>query len=67
MASNIEKSAYYGALQDIVDALFAQFEADVADMNEAERMAHNILHPPTVRRLDVILAAESADLPDDLQ
>ncbi len=43
---NIEKNAYYGALQTVVDALFR-------DAN-------------TVRRLDVVMAAEAADLPSDL-
>ena len=46
--SNIERSPFYGALQDVVDGLFAD---------------------PTqksVRRLDVIIAAAAADLPEDL-
>lgn len=46
--TNIERSPHYGALQAIVDGLFA--DASVK----------------TVRRLDVVLAAEAADLPDDL-
>lgn len=45
--SNKEKSPFYGALQEVVDALFA----DAA----------------TVRRLDVVLMAESVDLPEDLR
>lgn len=49
--SNIGRSPHYGALQDIVDALFA----DAVD--EKAR----------VRRLDVEMAAEAGDLPDDLQ
>lgn len=44
---NAGKAPAYGALQDMVDSLFA----------DAAR----------VRRLDVVLAAESADLPDDLR
>lgn len=46
--TNAERHPAYGALQDVVDGLFA---------GGAE----------TVRRLDVVLAAESADLPDDLR
>lgn len=46
-AGNAGKAPAYGALQDMVDSLFA----------DAAR----------VRRLDVVLAAESADLPDDLR
>ena len=41
--TNRERSEYYGALQDIVDAVGAK-----------------------VRRLDVVVAAEAADLPDEL-
>ena len=47
--SNIERSPHYGALQDMVDGLFAGASAD-----------------DTVRRLDAVIAAEAADLPDDL-
>ena len=47
--SNIERSPHYGALQDLVDGLFAGASADDA-----------------VRRLDAVIAAEAADLPDDL-
>lgn len=47
--TNKERSPYYGALQDVVDALFA---------DEGVK---------SVRRLDVVLMAESADLPDDLR
>lgn len=46
--SNIEKSSCYGALQEVVDSLFADSEVEV------------------VRRLDVIIAAESAELTNDL-
>ena len=47
--SNIARSEHYGALQAVVDGLFA----DPAVKK--------------VRRLDVVLAAEAADLPDDLR
>lgn len=46
-AGNAGRAPAYGALQDMVDALFAD--------------------EVRVRRLDVVLAAESADLPDDLR
>ena len=46
--SNAERSPHYGALQDVVDGLFAD------------------LAVKRVRRLDVEVAAEAADLPDDL-
>ena len=47
--SNARRSPQYGAMQDIVDGLFA--DGDVK----------------AVRRLDVVLAAEASDLPDDLR
>ncbi len=47
-SNNIDRSPFYGALQDVVDSLFA---------NEKGK---------TVRRLEVVLAAEASDLPDDL-
>ena len=46
--NNAVRSEHYGALQAVVDVLFA--DASVQ----------------RVRRLDVVLAAEAADLPDDL-
>ncbi|HIY83671.1 hypothetical protein [Rubneribacter sp.] len=45
---NTVRSPHYGALQNVVDALFADAGTK------------------SVRRLDVVVAAESADLPDDL-
>ena len=48
--NNIERSEFYGAMQRIVDTLY--WEAEDEDF--------------TVRRLDVIIAAEAADLPEDL-
>ena len=56
--TNRERSEYYGALQDIVDALFAQY-GDL-DPTIAEAVGAK------VRRLDVVVAAEAADLPDEL-
>ena len=60
--SSREKSPYYGALQQVVDSLFA-------DLTEEERIADMAGTPGArkVRRLDVILAAEAVDLPDELQ
>ena len=48
--SNIERSEYYGALQRIVDVLFEDAEDEFF----------------SVRRLDVVIQAEAADLPDEL-
>lgn len=45
---NAHRSSYYGVLQEVVDALFADPCVK------------------SVRRLDVIVAAESTELPDDL-
>lgn len=53
--ANIDRSEFYGALQRIVDVLFEDLEPVGADAQG-----------PTVRRLDVIIAAEAADLPEDL-
>ena len=52
--TNRERSEYYGALQDIVNALFAQY-GDL-DPTIAEAVGAK------VRRLDVVVAAEAADL-----
>ena len=60
--SSREKSPYYGSLQQVVDSLFA-------DLTEEECIADMAGVPGArkVRRLDVILAAEAVDLPDELQ
>lgn len=52
---NIERSEFYGALQRIVDALF-----------EDEEPWMPVFLTSKVRRLDVVIMAEAADLPDDL-
>lgn len=57
--SNIKRSVHYGELQKVVDALFAEDDAPhlaVADPDAAFK----------VSRLRVVLAAEAADLPEDL-
>ncbi len=56
---NIKRSEHYGELQKVVDSLFAEDDAPylaVVDPSLAFR----------VTRLDVVLAAEAADLPEDL-
>ena len=58
-----QKSPYYGALQKLVDTLFGE---EGADGLSADEIVERILNPVKVRRLDVIIAAESLDLPDEL-
>ena len=71
--ANRGRSPYYGALQEVVDSLFGEdSEAVVAVLKQAgdspaERMAALVLNQPKVRRLDVVMAAEAVDLPDDLR
>jgi hypothetical protein len=57
-SSNTEKSEYYGILQEVVDSLFKN-QADL-DPIIAEALGVK------VKRLEVVLAAESADVPEDL-
>ena len=71
--ANTERSEFYGALQRIVDTLFEDLErggaagvAGEAGVAGAAGIAGAAEEGPTVRRLDVIIAAEAADLPDDL-
>lgn len=47
--ANVARSPQYGALQDVVDSLYAGLGKKDA-----------------LRRLEVVVAAEAADLPDDL-
>lgn len=57
--SNRERSPHYGALQKIVDYLFQDDERPyMAEVDESLAFK--------VSRLDVVIAAESADLPDEL-
>lgn len=61
--SNREMSPHYGALQDVVDSVFAS----VIDPDDKEAAALAAVGMgPKVRRLDVVIAAEAADLPADL-
>lgn len=48
--SNVTRSPHYGALQDMVNSVYADATSPL----------------DKVRRLDVIVNAEAADLPDDL-
>lgn len=65
--SNRERSEHYGALQDVVDGLFGPAEeALTPGMLEALVLAGELEEIPTVRRLDAVIAAEAADLPEDL-
>lgn len=62
--SNCERSEHYGALQRVVDTLFAELEEEY----ERDPLPYLLGEKPypTVRRLDAVIAAESADLPEDL-
>ena len=55
--ANRPRSPYYGALQGVVDSLFG----------DAPALPAGVPGAPTVRRLDVVLAAEAVDLPEDLR
>ena len=57
--SNKDKSPHYGALQAVVDSLFRDDDAPYMEMVDEDAAFK-------VSRLDVVIAAESADLPDDL-
>ena len=57
--SNIKRSASYGELQKVVDALFAEDDAPYLAQVDPDAAFK-------VPRLRVVLAAEAADLPEDL-
>lgn len=57
--SNIKRSKYYGALQGIVDDLFSDDDAPYMALIDEDAAFK-------VSKLDVVLAAEAADLPEDL-
>lgn len=63
--SNCVRSEHFGLLQELIDVLYRdEFEG----MTEAERIAAQITGKTMrVRRLDVVIAAESLDFPDELQ
>lgn len=55
-----ERSEHYGALQSIMDDLFREDDAPYMELIDEEAAFK-------VDKLDIVLAAESADLPDELQ
>lgn len=57
--SNIKRSKYYGALQVVVDDLFSDDDAPYMALIDEDSAFK-------VSKLDVVLAAEAADLPEDL-
>lgn len=57
--SNIQRSDHYGALQRVVDSLFEEDDAPYLEIADPEAAFK-------VSRLQVVLAAEAADLPEDL-
>lgn len=58
--TNIDKSEHYGELQQVIDRLFEDAAADLPRSDEEAIAAVE------VSRLQVVLAAESTDLPEDL-
>lgn len=59
IGSNRERSPHYGALQKVIDALFEDDDAPYLEVADPEAAFK-------VSRLQVVLAAEAADLPDEL-
>ncbi len=57
--TNIDRSSHYGSLQKVVDSLFA--DDDIPHMQQIDEA-----QAFKVSRLQVVVAAETADLPDDL-
>lgn len=57
--SNVKRSPYYGALQRVVDDLYRDDEAPYMQLVDEEAAFK-------VSKLDAVMAAESADLPDEL-
>ncbi len=57
--SNIKRSPYYGALNQVVDDLFRDDETPYMALIDEEAAFK-------VSKLDAVIAAESADLPDEL-
>ncbi len=57
--SNTKRSPAYGALQQVVDSLFSEDDAPYMEFVDEAEAFH-------VSKLDVVLAAEAADLPEDL-
>ena len=62
--SNRVRSPHYGVLQELVDGLFPR---DAEDDDVIARMvAEATGNASTVRRLDVVMAGETLDLPEEL-
>lgn len=57
--SNVKRSPYYGALQRVVDDLYRDDDAPYMQLVDEEAAFK-------VSKLDAVVAAESADLPDEL-
>lgn len=57
--SNAKKSPYYGALQQVVDDLYRDDDAPYMQLVDEEAAFK-------VSKLDAVVAAEAADLPDEL-
>lgn len=56
---NAKRSPYYGELQNVIDGLFADDDAPYLAVVDPSSAFH-------VTRLEAVLAAEAADLPEDL-
>lgn len=57
--SNVKRSPYFGALQRVVDDLYRDDNAPYMQLVDEEAAFK-------VSKLDAVVAAESADLPDEL-
>ena len=57
--SNVKRSPYYGAMQRIVDELFRDDDAPYMQLIDEEAAFK-------VSKLETVMAAEAADLPDEL-
>lgn len=57
--SNVKRSPYYGALQRVVDGLYRDDDAPYMQLIDEEAAFK-------VSKLDAVVAAEAADLPDEL-
>ncbi len=57
--SNAKRSPHYGALQDVIDTLYRDDDAPYMELID-EQAAFK------VSKLDAVIAAESADIPEEL-
>lgn len=57
--SNVKRSPYYGALQHVIDDLFRDDNAPYMQLIDEDAAFK-------VSKLDTVVAAESADLPEEL-